>query len=305
METDKRLIIKELNGKYENVETESYYHENESTCHTMPIQMMSEDFEQTIADSMDILELVDTNCRHDSDSETTDEKSGSAGTGKCVRIVPPEKRERTASSSTDTSCGDDDADISVSPTPTNLLRYPEIGQPQNLLWRPLLLPFQERRRLSQCKEEDEELIESEKGQATSPTKTVTGPRHKFIVTKAEAIPRPEVEKLKNFTVKQNAATIHFPCSSSVTKRASVNSAFFSPNREFSPHLDKKFFDTSLIEIRSMNSMNDVSTSASISASSTSAIATAANTTTESADVIDGNVWVPRKDSTKTDKKDVS
>lgn len=51
--------------------------------------------------------------------------------------------------------------------------------------------------------------------------------------------------LRNTSARQNSQTIHFPCSTPVQSRQSVQSMF-------EPHLDKRFFDSSLVEIRSMN-----------------------------------------------------
>lgn len=91
---------------------------------------------------------------------------------------------------------------------------------------------------------------------------VKAPVSRFTVTKTEkkeekdeTVPtsdvkttllRPGVEALlRNSSAKQNSQTIHFPCSTPVNNRLSVQSMF-------EPHLDKRFFDTSLVEIRSLN-----------------------------------------------------
>lgn len=194
---------------------------------------------------------------------------------------------------------------------------------------PFMMPFQERRRLSQCKEEEDE-DESDNncrhGRAGSTSgQRITGTRHKFIVTKTllaaamepavtavpesatPAAPRIEAEPLRHMTAKQNAATIHFPCSSATSGQSSVmREAFFTPQRQFSPHMDKRFFDTSLVEIRGS------------SAKTTATAPTAETTETEvdrsstrslnvwrASDVVDGNVWVPRTSSAGTDVTSVS
>lgn len=76
----------------------------------------------------------------------------------------------------------------------------------------------------------------------------TGTRRKFIVTRMDsnALLRPEADNLRYLTAKSNAATISFPCSS-VSNRAPLSS-IFSSNTSFEPHLDKRFFDTSLVRI---------------------------------------------------------
>lgn len=143
-----------------------------------------------------------------------------------------------------------------------------------------------RRRLSQCKEEENE--EEESGAVNSalvamrkstsvneeslqggenelvPEEPSKAPQvSRFIVTKTEhkeeeekkeepKSPKPEVQLrsgleafLSRSSARQNAQTIHFPCSTPVQNRVSVQSMF-------EPHLDKRYFDTSLVEIRSMN-----------------------------------------------------
>lgn len=80
--------------------------------------------------------------------------------------------------------------------------------------------------------------------------TVTGTRRKFIVTRMDsnAMLRPEAENLRNLTAKSNAATIQFPCSAAINQRQPL-AGLFASNASFEPHLDKRFFDTSLVEVR--------------------------------------------------------
>ncbi|XP_052890335.1 uncharacterized protein LOC128298608 [Anopheles moucheti] len=173
---------------------------------------------------------------------------------------------------------------------------------------PIILPFHVRRRLSECREEDEE---DEKQQlsshsppsaalrsvgpipsiviGTSPTDAepsvagkattqdeeneATVPRKsRFMVTKTEEqqqqeqhkqqdLPsagvrlRPETIALLPVSASLNSQTIHFPCSGSSSQqydqRTSLRSVF-SPDAAphlNTPHLDRRFFDTSLVEIR--------------------------------------------------------
>lgn len=85
---------------------------------------------------------------------------------------------------------------------------------------------------------------------TTNNNTVTGTRRKFIVTRMDsnAILRPEAENLRNLTAKSNAATIQFPCSAAINQRQPL-AGIFASNASFEPHLDKRFFDTSLVEVR--------------------------------------------------------
>uniref|UniRef100_A0A182VYV8 Uncharacterized protein n=1 Tax=Anopheles minimus TaxID=112268 RepID=A0A182VYV8_9DIPT len=174
---------------------------------------------------------------------------------------------------------------------------------------PIILPFHVRRRLSECREEDEEDEKQQLSSHSPPSAAlrsafpipsiVIGPssdasqeademqnksmqdeeseasvprKSRFMVTKTEEqqeqeqhkqqeLPspsprlRPETIALLPVTAAQNSQTIHFPCSSSqpygTNQRTSVRS-IFSPDAAphlNTPHLDRRFFDTSLVEIR--------------------------------------------------------
>lgn len=119
-------------------------------------------------------------------------------------------------------------------------------------------------------EEEEEKVEvevEEKGSTTS-EEVKSPPVSRFTVTKTEhkkkedekedekeeekltplkiSQLRPGVEAmLRNTSARQNAQTIHFPCSTPVQNRISVQSMF-------EPHLDRRYFDSSLVEIRAMD-----------------------------------------------------
>lgn len=130
------------------------------------------------------------------------------------------------------------------------------------------------RRLSQCREEDEEedrkehvpssdmssiisgsdksLSESSSSDSkTSVIDTVSGPTHKFVITKTK---QPSdaannfVKKTKNY---QPAKTVHFPTESDKS-RPSVYTIFGKGSLS-SPHYDSRFFDSTLIEMRSQTS----------------------------------------------------
>ncbi|CAK1554802.1 unnamed protein product [Leptosia nina] len=145
-------------------------------------------------------------------------------------------------------------------------------------------PYNERRRLSQCREEDEDDYKKDNSNSNSPSKmydankndnkkspakhvhkvddnspaernnknngddpskrTVMGAKHKFLVTTAE----PPLQKLERAFRKHvnNAHTVHFGTKGAEELRPSVRSIFAGENL----HRDKNYFDSSLIEIRS-------------------------------------------------------
>lgn len=140
------------------------------------------------------------------------------------------------------------------------------------------------RRLSQCREEDEDeekkdmrdpvpsssnistisgsdksLSESSSGSKASVIDTVTGPTHKFVITKAKQhVDKEKKEEKQPCDIAKNFAamreyrqsnTVNFPPTD--TKRPSVYNVFRSPIQ--SPHYDYRFFDSSLIEMKSQTS----------------------------------------------------
>lgn len=272
METEKPLIIaSEKNSKYEKtekftkIEKQQFDEDNEVN---LTMEMLSDDFEKNIDESMNDLESLDHLERHDSEADIIEDKLIAWPGNSTKRTSQPTNHvefcERRISASSESSNNSDNEEESSYRTTEEIdpFRSPE-SKNQNILWRPLSIPFQERRRLSQCKEEDED--DSER----NGNSTVSGRKHKFIVTKTNLM-RPEAEKLINVSAKQNAATIHFPCSS-VDQRASLASVFMK--KDINPHLDKRYFDTSLVEIRSVNG-------------STKSL-------NKSDNVTDNTVWVPR------------
>lgn len=249
------------------------------------VNMQSIDFEENIEASMDNLELeLDAIFPTDSESEAADELPPLIHpTNNHTTRIPPsttanessQRRSRTnSSSSTDSSISQTEVEpdgVFNAALSADPFRSQESLSMKHIL-QPFLMPFQERRRLSQCKEEDEEEL-AERVARNSAHKAAV--RHKFIVTKAELEPHSEAKHLRNMTAKQNSATIHFPCSSTTQQRSTLQELFFSPQKELNPHMDRRYFDTSLVEIRSQN------------------------TSTQSlnkcvSDSVDGNVWVPRK-----------
>ncbi|XP_035899417.1 uncharacterized protein LOC118506424 isoform X2 [Anopheles stephensi] len=179
---------------------------------------------------------------------------------------------------------------------------------------PIILPFHVRRRLSECREEDEEDEKQQLASHSPPSATVRPPvpipaivigtsgeaaqeteplapstkpaqdeeaettiprKSRFMVTKTEEQQqqqqqqeqhkqqdspspsprlRPETAALLPVPASQNSQTIHFPCSSNQqygsSQRTSVHSIFSTEAPHLNtPHLDRRFFDTSLVEIR--------------------------------------------------------
>lgn len=82
------------------------------------------------------------------------------------------------------------------------------------------------------------------------------PKRKFIVTRMDSkvLLRPEAEQLRNFSAKTNAATISFPCSAKSNQRMPLSS-LFAEQQSFEPHLDKRFFDTSLVRINAVSTQS--------------------------------------------------
>lgn len=133
------------------------------------------------------------------------------------------------------------------------------------------------RRLSQCREEDEDeekkdlkesvpssastisgsdksLSESSSGSKTSVIDTVSGPTHKFVITKTKQQPaetKKQADVAKNFNIRKyhQSNTVNYPPTD--PRKPSVYSIFRSPLQ--SPHYDHKFFDSSLIEMKSQTS----------------------------------------------------
>ncbi|XP_037036685.1 uncharacterized protein LOC119074565 isoform X2 [Bradysia coprophila] len=283
METEKPLIIASKNAKYEQTDKinklgkQQFERDNEVN---LTMESLSDDFEKNIEESMNDLESLDHLERHDSEADIIEDKliawpgNSTKRTSQTINHVEFCERRISASSESGNSSENEDESSSyrIVEEPVDPFRGQE-PKNINLLWRPLSIPFQERRRLSQCKEEDED--ESERMQNGGEKSTVNGRKHKFIVTKTELLTaRPEAEKLRDVSAKQNAATIHFPCSS-VDQRASLNSVF--AKNDINPHLDKRFFDTSLVEIRS--SVNGSTKSLD-----------------KSKNAVDDTVWVPRPDA---------
>lgn len=114
-------------------------------------------------------------------------------------------------------------------------------------------PFPERRRLSQCREEDEEdgreplppqAVPSIREEDEEPRRrTVMGARHKFLVTPSDPPPTPVERALR--TQVHSSHTVHFGTKGPEELRPSVRGIFPAEGL----HRDKAYFDSSLVEIR--------------------------------------------------------
>ncbi|XP_058821714.1 uncharacterized protein LOC131683614 isoform X1 [Topomyia yanbarensis] len=247
--------------------------EAEAGTKNAPVNPMSDDdFENIIAQTMQDLDTI----KSDSDSDFGDDH----GLPRRKTITPPKSvRKKNIGSSSDSSVSDVEEDVyswiescpksPLSSKRTDLLPYTAAHS--------LLLRFGERRRLSECLEEDED---EDKPLTSNGRKDLHGVstnrkipqikinnlnispegadptvvrKSRFMVTKASELPqlRPESVNLRPLTAAQNSQTIHFPCSqlTSPGSRMSLKS-IFTPESPFpNPHMDKRFFDTSLVEIR--------------------------------------------------------
>lgn len=146
---------------------------------------------------------------------------------------------------------------------------PDDDNKENLNKEPVTMEAEESKENEQPMIEDR-LAATDEVKAPLPSRfTVVKAEHKDPPKVASPSLRAGIEAmLRNSTAKQNSQTIHFPCSTPVqSNRMSVQTMF-------EPHLDKRFFDTSLVEIRSMNDSSqtvneDASFSDSVDGGSTS------------------------------------
>jgi hypothetical protein len=232
---------------------EDFFKENEINKTT---EIINDDFENEIDQSMlQMEESVDA--IYDSDSDETPNGNSS-------------KRQ------------DSDEDEAVSAKNSSLIESSVLQRRLYDDYQHSLLPFYERRRLSECIEESESDEE-----VAAPEPAPAQPKKRFTVTKTQEHPetpkipvsilkktpsppsnqkvlvthspkkiRYEAAALKDVSAEKNSQTIHFPCS---PQKANVKS-FFSPQGFLNPHLDKQFFDTSLVEVRASQTLTTSSKS---------------------------------------------
>jgi hypothetical protein len=267
MENSKKNNLKILKEQQKQIGDEMLkcFNNKSSESHQMSTvgdENVGEEFELQIDKSMQDLEHYSTKYDSDSDIETNVQSNKES---KKKQL----KKTKTVGSSSDTSCSEDEEELNAASTfplkateALNKMLFPKT---------PLPLPFCVRRKLSECKEEEEEEAERalngsrssasngkvardspEKSKTVANTSNETAKTKKrFTVTKTAAVvlapsPRREIVLLKNLNKKSNSQTIHFPCASPI--KPSLHN-LFSPQMLESPHLDNRFFDASLVEIR--------------------------------------------------------
>lgn len=321
MEKDKTLlIIEESDGEKTQEENpagklkcalankklkENFFKRNEINK-TTDEDVINDDFENEIDES--ILKMEQTvGLTYDSDSD-----------GGPATSNGNHKKRRTESSSS-ISSDDLDEDGKTVPAKNSLIESSVLQRnmfDEFVHSSSVTFPFYERRRLSECIEEsesDEEVEAVEKPAVVSETP----PKKRFTVTKAndetpppkqpvsilKKTPSPpsnqkllashspkkiryEAGALKDVSAQKNSQTIHFPCTSAAIERANVKS-FFSPQGFLNPHLDRRYFDTSVVEVRASQTLNNSSKSLDNEKGNR---------------VVDDNVWIKRNQAKSTDDK---
>jgi hypothetical protein len=255
---------------------EDFFKENEIN---KTAEIINDDFENEIDQS--ILEMEESvGLTYESDSDDGRRKRG------------------------DSESSDDDATVSAKNTKlieSSVLQrrlYDDHQQSSSVM-----LPFYERRRLSECKEESESDEEIEVPEIIV-TEIAVPTKKRFTVTKTQELPetpktpisilkktpspptnqkiqhspkkiRYEAAALKDVSAQKNSQTIHFPCS---PEKANVKS-IFSPQGFLNPHLDRRYFDTSMVEVRASQTLTDSSKSLNDKGSRQ----------------LDDNVWIKRNE----------
>lgn len=316
MATDNTLLIIEEDDHKKEAEEEKslkkvrkQQHEEfvKDNAFNQTTEIIHDEFESQIEKSMDDLEGLDVIYDSDSDDE---------------EIVPSNGHQKLKEySPIESSSEDSDEELGRSCLNTQLIEshvlqrrvWDETNDNEKGSYHPQAMqPFYERRRLSECLEEDEEEEKTPTNGISAATE-IAGPKRKFIVTKTleedstiqpkpvsilKKTPSPpsaqknlaaskkiriEAEALRDVPARKNSQTIHFPCHSiNAPLRVSAMS-FFSPQGILNPHLDKRYFDTSLVEVR---------TSQSTLVGSTKSLDKSVNVT------IDDDVWVKRREAEK-------
>lgn len=285
---------------------DDFFKENEINKTT---EILNDDYENEIDQS--ILEMEE-NVGLTYDSSSDDEAATSNGN----------HSKRHKHSSISSSDSDDEGTISAKNSQlieSSVLQRTKYDHPSTIM-----MPFYERRRLSECIEESESDEEVEAPTKPviiiTPTTQASAPKKRFTVTKTkeepvEAVKQPvsilkktpsppsnqkalitnsprkiryEASGLKDISAQKNSQTIHFPCTSGVSERANVKT-FFSPQGFLNPHLDKRYFDTSLVEVRASQTLTNSSKSLDDRGSRQ----------------LDDNVWIKRNNAIANDNKIIS
>lgn len=285
--------------------------------------MTDDDFEHIFEKSMQDLETI----KSDSDSDFGDDH----GLPIKKPAVPVKgQRKKNSVSSSDSSVSDVEEDIHswIESCPKSPLSPRRIVFPPLVAVHPSVLPFAVRRRLSECVEEDEEddkhhssnyakqsaaaaggckiKITPPPTNGNSPQETeLSTPvrKSRFSVTKASELPqlRPESINLRPLTAAHNSQTIHFPCSQFDPDRTSLRSMFSPESPLLNRHLDKRFFDTSLVEIRPITSSTTSTTGIGVSSDDSPGSSTSSTSKNTMPFELD-EVWVKRADREHLPKK---
>ncbi|XP_062560855.1 uncharacterized protein LOC134225082 isoform X2 [Armigeres subalbatus] len=294
---------------------------DESPINVPVSPMTDDDFEHIFEKSMQDLETI----KSDSDSDFGDDH------GLPVKKPPHSgkgQRKKNIASSSDSSVSDVEEDVYTwmeacqkSPLSPRRVEFPPL-----VTVHPSVLPFAVRRRLSECVEEDEEEDKHHAAKhntditSVGATKNIPSPtngksptiteeptavrKSRFMVTKASELPqlRPESINLRPMTAAQNSQTIHFPCSQFSPDRTSLRSIFSPESSPFpNPHLDKRFFDTSLVEIRPIT--DSITSSTGIGASPEDSTSSSASSTSKNPMPFElDEVWVKRADTDPSSPK---
>lgn len=290
---------------------EDFFKENEIN---KTAEIINDDFENEIDQSLLKMEQT-AGLAYDSESDDDAHASSNGNFSK----------RRTNSSSSTSDTDDDEGTISAKNSKlieSSVLQrkvYDEYQQVSSIMF-----PFYGRRRLSECIEEsesDEEVEAPIKPAIVISNGAAEVPKKRFTVTKANEEPTVETETpvkqpvsilkktpsppsnqknlltqspkkiryeasaLKDVSPQKNSQTIHFPCSSSSIERANVKS-FFSPQGFLQPHLDRRYFDTSLVEVRTSQTLTNSSKSLDDKGSRQ----------------LDDNVWIKRHETKPMDDK---
>lgn len=285
--------------------------------------MTDDDFEHIFEKSMQELETI----KSDSDSDFGDDHGLPI---KKTAVPVKGQRKKNSVSSSDSSVSDVEEDIHswIETCQKSPLSPRRIVFPPLVAVHPSVLPFAVRRRLSECVEEDEEddkhhssnyakqstaaagvckiKITPPPTNGNSPQKTeVSTPvrKSRFSVTKASELPqlRPESINLRPLTAAHNSQTIHFPCSQFNPDRTSLMSMFSPESPLLNRHLDKRFFDTSLVEIRPITSSITSATGIGVSSDDSPGSSTSSTSKNTMPFELD-EVWVKRSEREHSPKK---
>lgn len=134
---------------------------------------------------------------------------------------------------------------------------------------------------------EEPPVETPAKQPVSILKKTPSPpsNQKVLLTQSPKKIRYEASALKDVSAQKNSQTIHFPCSSGAVEKTNWKN-FFSPQGFLMPHFDKRYFDTSMVEVRTSQTLTNSSKSLDDRGSRQ----------------LDDNVWIKRAESKPAEDK---